>query len=215
MGALAGAEAPAGTSCREHEVPGGEVDEPDVAAVGPHAARGLRPGSLDSTPAARGPRPARPRATVSAGGRPWEAMTDEPLDVEHRAPRGVELGAHPCRQGAEHAVRGALLQDDERGGVGLETAVMASSGHGPHVLQRHAVDLGDLAEQERQVVLVGELDDELVDGLALAVLDDLDRDQVAAHRPDPAGDRPERARPVGQLHPEQEGRHAPRLRAAT
>ena len=59
---------------------------------------------------------------------------------------------------------------------------------------------------------VGELDDELVHGLAVAVLDDLDGDEVTAHRADPTGDGTQCARPVGELHPEQKGRHVPRLR---
>ena len=65
-------------------------------------------------------------------------------------------------------MRRAFLQDHERRGVRLEPAVVSSPRHRPDILQRHAVDLAYLAEQERELLLVGQLHDELVDRLALA-----------------------------------------------
>ncbi len=148
MGALAGAEAPAGSSRRQHQIPGGEVHEPDVTVLGPAGRQACIHGSLRLDAGRQrglGERGGEPRV---AGGRPCDAMTDSP-STSRTALHVASSSAHTRDANApEHAVRGALSQDDERGGVGLEPAVMASSGHGPHVLQRHAVDLGHLAEQQ-------------------------------------------------------------------
>ena len=54
---------------------------------------------------------------------------------------------------------------------------------------------------------VGQVDDQLVDGPARAPLEDVDADDVAAHRADAAGHRAQGAGAVGQPQPYDEGLH--------
>ena len=148
MDSLAGAEAPTGASRRQHEVPGGEVHEPDVTAFGPD-------GPKARVGASPGPGRLAPRASVSeaashwvAGGRPCEAMTESP-STSRTALQVASSSAHTRAASAPRTPWGVRsFRMIERGGVGLEPAVMAPPGHGPDVLQGHAVDLGHLAQEE-------------------------------------------------------------------
>ena len=54
---------------------------------------------------------------------------------------------------------------------------------------------------------VGQVDHQLVDGATGAPLEDVDADDLAPHRPDPAGDLPQRTGAVGQPHADDVGLH--------
>ena len=66
----------------------------------------------------------------------------------------------------------------------------------PHLLDRGAVDLLDLADEDGEQLDVAEPHRELVDDDALAALEHVDADDVAAHRTDPGGHETERTGPV-------------------
>ena len=76
-----------------------------------------------------------------------------------------------------------------------------------HVFDVDAVDLRHLRDQQVDQRTVGELHDEVVDGAAAAALEDLDPDDLAADGPDPARDRTERPRAIGQPHAHDVGLH--------
>ncbi len=80
-------------------------------------------------------------------------------------------------------------------------------GGGPHVLHVDPVDLVDLADEQRHQARVGELDDQLVDGPARTPLEDVDSDDVAPYRSDPAGHRSQRSGAIGEPNPYDEGFH--------
>ena len=66
----------------------------------------------------------------------------------------------------------------------------------PDVFDVDALDLAELAGQQWDERLVGELNDQLVDGPTGASLENVDADEVAADGADPAGNRTERARAI-------------------
>ena len=70
------------------------------------------------------------------------------------------------------------------------------------LLDRHAVDLLDLADEEVEAAVVGDHHRELVDRDAVAPLDDVDADDVAADRTDAGGDETQRTGPVGEPDPD-------------
>ena len=78
----------------------------------------------------------------------------------------------------------------------------------PHVLHVHAVDVLDLLHEEGHQVVVGQVDGQFVDRPTTATFQDVDADDVAAHRPDPARHLTEGTRSVGQPHPHDPRRHA-------
>ncbi len=86
---------------------------------------------------------------------------------------------------------------------------MQGVGDGPHVLDVDPVDLTDLVDEQGEVVVVGQVDDELVDGTAGAPLEDVDPDDVGPDGADPAGDLTEGAGPVGQPDADDVGAHGP------
>ena len=76
----------------------------------------------------------------------------------------------------------------------------------PHLLDARAVDLLDLAHEEVERIGVAQLDRELVDGDAGAVLEHVDADDVALDRADARRDEPERTGPVGEPHADEDVR---------
>ena len=66
------------------------------------------------------------------------------------------------------------------------------------VLDVDPVDLCDLVDEQIDQPRLGEGDDQLVDRASGAALEDLDADDVASHRTDPARDLAERAGTIGQ-----------------
>jgi len=117
--------------------------------------------------------------------------------AKQRDPVGRELRAHARDETSGEVVeagRGAdLLHRDE--------CVDARIGKGvdhPPLLDRHTVDLFDLAHEQLHEILAGQYDRELVDGDVLAALQDLDADDVRARRADARRDETQRARAVGE-----------------
>ena len=92
-------------------------------------------------------------------------LRDEPLAERGGAPRLAELGGR--------------LESVEAG--------VGEAPDDPDLLDRRAVDLLDLADEHREQLDVAESDRELVDDDALAALEHVDADDVAAHRTDPGG----------------------------
>jgi hypothetical protein len=80
------------------------------------------------------------------------------------------------------------------------------------LLDGRAVDLFDLAYEERDDVVAGQHDRELVDRDTLTALEDIDTDDVAADRTDAGSHQSERAGTVGEPYPHEEVRHESRLR---
>ena len=72
------------------------------------------------------------------------------------------------------------------------------------LLDRRAVDLFDLAHEERDEIAVGKHDRELVDRDVLAAFEHVDADDVAADRADAGRDQTERTRSVGKPDPHDE-----------
>jgi hypothetical protein len=70
--------------------------------------------------------------------------------------------------------------------------------HRPHLLHLDPVDLAHLAHEQIDQRGIGQLHHQLVDGLPRTGLEDLDADDVALHRTDPAGHRTEGTGPIGQ-----------------
>ena len=75
------------------------------------------------------------------------------------------------------------------------------------LLDRRAVDLFDLAHEQRDEVLVGEHHRELVDRDVFAAFEHVDADDVAADRTDTGGDQAERTRSVGEPDAHHEAGH--------
>ena len=67
-----------------------------------------------------------------------------------------------------------------------------------------------LGDQQVDDGLVGQVDDQFVDGSTGAPLDDVDADDVASHRADPGRDGTQRTRTVGQPDAEYDGSARPR-----
>ena len=91
---------------------------------------------------------------------------------------------------------------------GVEPGVVEAAGQRPDLLDVDAVDLLDLVDEQVDERRVGQVDDQLVDRPAGAPLEDVDADDLAAHRADPAGHLPERTGAVGQPEADDEGLHA-------
>jgi len=70
-------------------------------------------------------------------------------------------------------------------------------------LDHHPVDLQDLVTEEADQVVAGQPDTELVHDHAVLPLQDVDGDDVPAHRADPAGHGAEGTGPIGKLDPDQ------------
>ena len=102
-------------------------------------------------------------------------------------------------QRAPYSLAGIKRCQDIRRAIGELDVVL-----GPDV---DAVDLGHLLEQQRHQVVGGQLDGQLVDRPTGAALEDVDADDVAADRADPARHGTEGTRPVGQPQPHHEGAH--------
>ena len=73
-----------------------------------------------------------------------------------------------------------------------------------HLLDADAVDLLDLADEDRHGRGVAELDRELVDRHAVALLEHVDADDVAVDGTDARRDESERPGPVGEPDPDQD-----------
>ena len=71
----------------------------------------------------------------------------------------------------------------------------------PHLFDARAVDLLDLAHQEVERAAFAQQHRELVDGDAVAPLEDVDTHDVAVDRTDARRDEAERTGPVGEPHP--------------
>jgi hypothetical protein len=76
--------------------------------------------------------------------------------------------------------------------------------HGSHLFDARAVDLLDLAHEEIDRHRLPQHHRELVDRDVLTALEHVDADDVAVDRADARGDESERARPVGEPHPNQD-----------
>jgi hypothetical protein len=74
----------------------------------------------------------------------------------------------------------------------------------PHLFDAHAVDLFDLAHEDRDRLGIAQLHCELVDRDTVSLLQHVDADDVAVDRTDSRRDETERARPVGQPHANQD-----------
>ena len=90
---------------------------------------------------------------------------------------------------------------------GEHAGVDVTVGRLAHVLDRHTVDRVDLVDHQIDQRTVGQRDDELVDHAASADLEDLDREDVAPHRTDPARHLPECSGAVGQPDADDDGVH--------
>ena len=89
----------------------------------------------------------------------------------------------------------------------VEPGVVHRLGDRPHLLDAHAVDLADLDHEQVDQLVVGQLDHELVDGLAAVAFEDVDPHDVAADGTDPACHLSQRPGAIRQPHAEDEGRH--------
>jgi hypothetical protein len=105
----------------------------------------------------------------------------------------------------------------EHGGrlEGVEAGVGDLRGRRPDVFHVDAVDLAHLGQEERHQAGVGQLDHQLVDGPVRTPLEDVDADDVAPHRADPAGDLPERAGAVRYPDADDERLHGRKGRGQT
>ena len=74
----------------------------------------------------------------------------------------------------------------------------------PHLLDAHAVDLFDLADEDRDGLGVAQLHRELVDRDAVALLEHVDADDVAVDRTDARRDETECTGPVGEPDADQD-----------
>ena len=101
--------------------------------------------------------------------------------------------------GGAHELRGGL----ER----VEAGIVQGVGHAAHLFDGHPVDLAHLVHQQLDEGVVGQFDDQLVDRLAPVALEDVDADDVAAHRADTAGHLAECPGTVGEPHADHEGFH--------
>ena len=123
-----------------------------------------------------------------------------------RSPCGVGDQAASRSAGSWRSTRkAAVSRASRRGSTGAPGTWRMSSTSTPSTSLTSFTIRGEQA-------FVREFDHQLVDRLARAPFEDVDPDQVAAHRPDPAGNSTERPRPVGQPDPHNIGRHTPTLR---
>ncbi len=113
----------------------------------------------------------------------------------------------PFGHGREHPLGGALAEDGGRRLIGIELSLGDEPGEDSHLFDLDAVDFGHLAQQERDVSLVGELHHEFVHGAPVAAAHDVHRHDIGSHSSDAAGDGTEGPWSVGQTHPEQERSH--------
>ncbi len=176
--------------------PGGDRD-PRRAEVGPHHVVGA---------AALGARRVEVQAAVEEGQQPrllgWHPPLVDHLAVAHRHhPVGVGGDDQPRHQHAEASVArrggdvGGQPQDRRR-------RVGAVAEDGPDVLDGDAVDGADLLGQQLHGRRSRDRHDQLVDDAAATTLEDVDGRHVGVHAADAAGHLAERARPVGQPHPD-------------
>ena len=128
--------------------------------------------------------------------------------MHHRHPVGLD---DPCHAGGEHLdpFVGKRFGDRCAQREGGEARVGAVLVDDTDALDRHPIDGVDLCGQQRDQLLVGQRHHQLVDGPPRAVLEDLDRQHVAAHGTDAARDLTERTRAVGHPDSNDDGDHGP------
>ncbi len=125
--------------------------------------------------------------------------------ADHSAP----TARRACSTTASHELVAIARADEDRGRLeGVEPRIVEAAGERPHLLDVDAVHLLDLLDEEVDERRVGQVDHQLVDRPTGASLEDLDADDLAPHRSDPAGDLPERTWAVGQPEADDEGVHA-------
>ena len=131
------------------------------------------------------------------------ARGEDAVDGEERGPVGEELGADLADERLlqrRHRLRPTQpCRRLERVEAGIREVL-----HRPHLLHAHAVDLLDLAHEDRDRGGVAQLHRELVDRHAVALLQHVDADDVAVDRTDARRDEAERAGPVGEPDPDQD-----------
>ena len=76
-----------------------------------------------------------------------------------------------------------------------------------YVLDPNPVDLAHLGQHQFQQIIVGQVDDEIIDGDPALALDHLDAHHVAADGTDAAGHRSESTRSIGQPYAKHEPTH--------
>jgi hypothetical protein len=133
-----------------------------------------------------------------------------PAPAPRGRPVGVEVAPTPPGQRLEQVGDGDL--GNERSGCleAVEASVVRGARRRPHVLDVDAVDLADLCDEERHQIVARQFHNELVDGATSAAFENVDANQVAADRTDPAGDGAEGAGTIGHPDPHDKRRHDPK-----
>ncbi len=139
----------------------------------------------------------------------WLAVLLDHLGVatEH----GHPVGLHDAGDaGAEHGdtICTRRFRDRRAQGERRQARVGAIVVDDANALHRHAVDRVDFRGEQGDQVVVGQRDHQFVDCPAGAVLEDLDRQHVTAHRPDPARHLAQRAGSVRHPDSDDDGDHA-------
>ena len=154
-----------------------------------------------------GSRARTPPTMQAPGARPTLAFTDtasRSTTTAHCAPIVTTARSHSSvtisSADADATSCAAVSSASSRGSCSASPTGFTSS-------TSTTVDLCDLGDEQVERGAVGQLDHEVVDRAAAAALEDLDADDLAPHRADPAGDGTERTRPVGQPHAHRVGLH--------
>ena len=125
----------------------------------------------------------------------------------------MKISAGPLGQGGYQRDHAGLVDEDGRGLEGVKPGIGQPSCRRPDVFHVDAVDFGNLADEQRHQPVVGQVDEQLIDGTATTPFEDVDADQVTTDRPDPAGNCTQRARPVRHPDPHHVNGHGRNRRA--
>src|SRR5690606_37886631 len=144
------------------------------------------PGGALGRPAAGqvGLEPSRARCLVARG----QHAVATPVDVDDRHPVRTDhpAGVHDDR--GQQVVHVGGTDQLGRRLQHVHTGIVQGVADTPHLFDGDPVDLPHLVDEEIDQRVVGQLDDQFVDGLAAVALEDVDADDVATHRADTAGD---------------------------
>ena len=122
---------------------------------------------------------------------------DVAVDVDHGDPTGADHPAGVDDDRRQQGVDVGGAHQLRRGLERVESRIVQAVRDAAHLFDGHAVDLADLVDEQIDERVVRQFDHELVDRLAAVALEDVDADDVAAHRADATGDLAERTGTIG------------------